>query len=235
MKPRYTLMLIACAAAQSSQAQSNVTIYGVLDAGVSYFSNVVGRSKLNASDGINIGNRLGFRGSEDLGGGLRAVFALESGLGLYTGTGAFWQRQAYVGLSDAKWGTLTLGRQYEFTWDFATIFTIGSRVGAYAFHPGDYDRLAGTLRLNNSVKYVSNPIGGFKLGALVAAAEDGSPGNMKAQALGLSYAGGPFAAVVAYNRTRNLPLAPAAQIGTSLGAGFPNAIAQDNVRNALVA
>ena len=233
MKTRFLLMLMlaACAASSSTRAQGNVTIYGVIDAGVSYGTDVVGRSKFLVSDGILIGNRLGFRGSEDLGGGTSAIFTLESALNLYTGNGTFWQRQSFVGLSDSKLGTLTFGRQYEFTWDFVTVYTLGSRVGAYAFRPGDYDRLAGTLRINNSIKYVSPTIGGLKVGALVSAAEDGSAGNFKAHALGVSYENGPFSAAAAYNNVRNLALSPLPQLGTSLGPGFPATLSQDRVRD----
>ena len=231
MKHRYTAAVIACCAAQSAPAQSNVTIYGILDAGVSYGTEVVNRSKFLVSDGIIIGNRLGFRGSEDLGGGSSAIFTLEAATSLYTGTASFFQRQAFVGLRDTKWGTLTFGRQYEFTWDFVTVFTLGSRIGAYAFRPGDYDRLAGTLRINNSIKYVSAPIGGLKVGALVSAAEDGSAGSVHAEALGVSYENGPFAAAAAYNKVRDLALSPLAQLGTSLGPGFPATLTQDRVRD----
>ena len=75
------LMLIASAASFSTRAQGNTTIYGVIDAGVSYGTDVVGQSKFLVSDGILIGNRPGFRGSEDLGGGTSAIFTLEARLG----------------------------------------------------------------------------------------------------------------------------------------------------------
>ena len=113
------LAMAALAAACGVQAQSNVTIYGVLDSGVEHLTNVgATRSGLTRMPGLGVSvpSRLGFRGTEDLGGGLKAVFTLESGFGTDTGTlnqgGRFFGRQAFVGLS-GSWGAVTLGRQYS--------------------------------------------------------------------------------------------------------------------------
>src|SRR6185312_4117580 len=101
-----------------SHAQSSVTLYGILDAGITYASNTGGSHVVKFDDGIAYGNRWGLKGTEDLGGGLSAIFALESGFKLGTGRltfgGSQFGRQAYVGLSN-PWGTLSFGNQLDMT------------------------------------------------------------------------------------------------------------------------
>ncbi|MBF8178211.1 porin [Herminiimonas contaminans] len=102
-------------------AQTNVTIYGVVDTGVEYVTNAnaAGQSlvRLPTQTG-STPSRLGFKGSEDLGDGYRALFVLENGLALDTGAsqqgGRLFGRQAYVGI-DGPYGTVTLGRIYNMT------------------------------------------------------------------------------------------------------------------------
>jgi predicted porin len=111
------LMVLAAGAAQ---AQSSVTLYGRVDAGFQYSdksADATGRDAGSVSELANGGIRpsiFGFKGSEDLGGGLKAFFNLESHFDSGTGqtTSTFFRRQANVGLSSADYGTLTLGRQY---------------------------------------------------------------------------------------------------------------------------
>lgn len=105
--------LIGCAGFSTlAHAQSNVEMFGVIDMGVSY-TNVSGGDKLTAlSDNGNTTSRLGFRGTEDLGGGLKAMFWLESGFTPSTGAGPLsFARRSVVGLS-GKFGEVTLGRDY---------------------------------------------------------------------------------------------------------------------------
>jgi hypothetical protein len=110
---RLALTTLALAAAGTASAQSSVTLYGIADAYVQYLDGEDGLTRLQ-SGGIN-GSRLGVRGSEDLGGGLKAIFTLETGINIDDGTtgqgGVFWGRQAFVGLG-SDFGTLTAGRQY---------------------------------------------------------------------------------------------------------------------------
>lgn len=89
--------------AASAMAQSTVTLYGIIDAGISYTNNVKGGSLWQESSGKLGGNRWGVKGNEDLGGGLSAVFTLESGFYSTNGTlgqgGREFGRQAFVGLA----------------------------------------------------------------------------------------------------------------------------------------
>lgn len=218
---------IALALPPFAHAQSAVTLYGLIDTGLTYVSNAGGKSEVVAADGVIQPSRFGLRGTEDLGGGTRVVFTLENGFSLNTGAdsqpGLMFGRQAFVGLISNKWGSLTFGRQYDFIWDYITLFSIGSRLGAYGFHPGDYDHLGGSLRIDTSVKYSVTPIAGLSLGTLYAfGADPDSTGNGRVVAAGVQYSGGLFGAAFAYNNVHGMTLNPAAQIGTTLGAPVPS-------------
>ena len=113
-------LAICCAAAAPlafAQAPAGVTLYGVLDTGIEYVTNVgptgMGITRMPGNTG-SVPSRWGMRGSEDLGNGLRANFNLESGFTPDTGTsgqgGRLFGRQANLGLS-GSWGAVTLGRQ----------------------------------------------------------------------------------------------------------------------------
>ncbi|MEG2964592.1 MAG: porin, partial [Janthinobacterium sp.] len=118
-------MAVLAAAAGAAQAQSNVTVYGLLDVGVDNTSNASpskGSVSHVSSGGMNT-SRWGIRGSEDLGGGLKAVFNLEGGILMDTGAadGALFKRQAYVGL-EGSYGRLVLGRSFTTVYDFVLPF-----------------------------------------------------------------------------------------------------------------
>jgi len=124
----------------SSFAQSSVTLYGVIDEGFNYTSNVGGHSNEQLQSGYAQGSRWGLKGSEDLGGGLKALFQLENGFDVNSGNlnqgGRMFGRQAYVGLSSAKLGTVTLGRQYDSVVDYLAPLTAnGNWAGYLMSHP----------------------------------------------------------------------------------------------------
>lgn len=187
----FALAAVALAASTAVSAQStngsSVTLYGVVDA---YAQVANGASTLTRvqSGGLN-GSRFGLRGSEDLGGGLRAIFQIESGINLDDGTfgqNAFWGRQAWVGLQSAQFGQLSLGRQYgsiyNLTADFSE-FTNGPTGASTAVIGGfgGYEPVRGSAttatgnggpsRNNNSIKLETPSFGGFKAGALVGLGE----------------------------------------------------------------
>lgn len=116
--------VLALAASASAFAQSNVTIFGTVDLAMARTSSG-GQSKTGLKDGGNSASRLGFRGTEDLGGGLDAHFVLEagydpeSGAGTLPGPGLAFTRQSFVGLA-GPWGQLDAGRMY--TPVFYTLF-----------------------------------------------------------------------------------------------------------------
>jgi outer membrane protein OmpU len=226
--------IAAVFAAPSAQAQSSVTIYGLLDAGITMLSNVGGSRAWVFDSGIQQANRFGFQGSEDLGGGNKVIFTLENGFSLNNGSaqqgGLLFGRQAYVGLSN-PYGTLTAGRQYDFMGEELALTTAAAYIGGlYGWHLGDQDRLAGE-RLNNAVKYESPKIGGLTFGAMYSFG--GVAGSLKedsAWSAGLSYAYGPLSIGAAYTNAQNTQLPVYSFLGLSR---FDNQPVQHNTVVAL--
>jgi predicted porin len=219
--------------AASSHAQSSVTLYGIIDAGVNYISNVqTGRSASGlqgsqqysfqdgATGGIR-GSRWGLRGTEDLGGGLDAIFVLENGFSITNGAlaqgGAEFGRQAYVGMQ-SSYGTVTLGRQYDSVVDFIQPFLSGaSWAGYFGAHAGDVDNTLNTRRINNSVKFTSLDYAGFRFSGLYSfGGVPGSIGHNQVWSAGLSYRTGSVALAAAYLNARNPNLS---FFGTNPNAG----------------
>ncbi|POR52972.1 putative porin [Paraburkholderia eburnea] len=193
--------LTGICAVSSAWAQSSVTLYGSLDAGVAYVSNVGGHSKWMEEQGNMQPDRWGLRGREDLGDGLKAIFQLENGF--YTNTGAMakagtlFNRQAFVGLSSDRFGTLTLGHQTPFSFDVLDPFSTAYLAASwYAFHPGNIDELAdtGVVPYDNSVKYRSPEFYGFTAGAMLGLGNTSNFSTGRTMAFSLSYANGPFKA-----------------------------------------
>jgi predicted porin len=199
-----------------AQAQTNITIYGSIDAGVRYQSHqdASGHSRLTmSSNGTYNSNRLGFKGIEDLGGGLNAHFTLEEGFNNGTGqlnntNNQLFERSAFVGLG-GQWGTVDLGRQ----------FTVAYKVvGAYDPFDFKYSGIIPTSqasvtagqRVNNDIQYTGS------FGPLTARAEwalgeqAGSYRNNSSGAVGLTYAFGQFLIGGAYtSRKPNIALTSA--------------------------
>ncbi|MGC6693430.1 porin, partial [Burkholderia pseudomallei] len=108
----------------------------------------------------------GLRGSEDLGGGLKAIFTLENGFDVNNGRlgqdGRMFGRQAFVGLSHAQYGSLTLVRQYDSLVDYLAPLTANGNWGGTLFlHPFDNDNTDNSFRVNNTVKYASRDWNGL--------------------------------------------------------------------------
>ncbi|MDR6475767.1 putative porin [Burkholderia sp. OAS925] len=194
----------------TAHAQSSVTLYGILDEGLMYSSNVNGgkRVYMDALGGIH-GSRWGFVGKEDLGGGLQAIFQLESGINLNNGAfgqgGTAFGRQAYVGLNSQQYGSLTFGRQYDMIFYFPEALTAAGLIGSVVFgHPGDLDNTANSVRLNNAIRYMSPKLGGFSFGGEYSVG--GVPGNTTANSgysVGAGYSYGPIQLGAAFEYFKN--------------------------------
>jgi predicted porin len=208
--------------APTVHAQSSVTLYGLIDTSVVYSNDArTNAAKPTGGSGsqwqLFAGSvytpRWGLRGTEDLGGGLSAIFLLENGFNSTNGTfkngGDEFGRQAWVGLSAEQYGTLTLGRQYDFMVLYlAPLSATGSGFGGnLAEHPYDNDNLNNDMRLNNSVKFASSAFGGLKFGAMYAFSnEAGQVSNNNAYSAGLGYTFGPINLAASYlqiNRDAN--------------------------------
>ncbi|MDR5804865.1 porin [Caballeronia sp. LZ001] len=208
-----------------ARAQSSVTIYGIIDQAVQYTSNVAGGKKI-ALDSLagQFGSRLGLTGSEDLGNGLHAIFTLENGLNIDSGSipqgGTLWGRQAFVGLSSDRYGAVTFGRQYDTILYFVCPLTAACNVGgAVSGPPGDINNVYIDLRWNNSVRYMSPSYHGFTFGAEYAFG--GTPGDFtksSGYSLGAGYTMGPVKLGAAFAYFKN----PASTPGSGLFTGNAN-------------
>lgn len=172
MKKSLLALAVLGAFAGAAQAQSSVTIYGIIDSGVVYTSKAVNAtgtgtgSKFGVNSGVLQSSRLGFRGAEDLGGGMQALFVLESGFKNDTGalddsktTNTLFRRKSLVGLS-GNFGSVLLGRNTDYADVISSYTSVGDFFGVTGAVGHNLDRLEGT-RTNNSVTYTTNNIAGF--------------------------------------------------------------------------
>ncbi|MBU9220156.1 porin [Burkholderia multivorans] len=198
---RSTMIAMSSAALGTyAHAQSNLTLYGTLDNGISYVHNSGGNSsqwKMNPG-GLS-GNSWGMTGWEDLGGGIGALFKLESNFSGGNGTmgngGKLFGAKAYVGLGSSTWGSILLGRQNDPLSMLVAPLTADSFSGATA-PPGDIDSFDGSMNFSNVVKWISPNWRGLTvqvmatLGGVAGAAGSGSAyaaaANYSRDALGVA-------------------------------------------------
>ena len=177
------IALAVLAASGAAMAQSSVTLYGVADAGVTYLNGNDNWS--GVTSGNNLTSRLGFRGTEDLGGGLKANFVLEGGFNLDNGDGASgyagakagegfqFKRRSTVGLSGG-FGEVRMGREltaaYNATARYDVFGSVGIGQSRLWADGGVVDASANATavttnqRISNALTYVSPDFSGFKFG-----------------------------------------------------------------------
>jgi predicted porin len=229
MQSKLAGMAIACAVATSpALAESTLTIYGSIDMGISHRGdNIDSRisSKNSIDSGSSMGNRLGFRGVEDLGGGLKALFVLENGFKSDTGEaaqmGRLFGRQAFVGLS-GSFGMLSAGRLYTPRYSFLMSLDPfhGASMGRYrnVFAAGLETRgenLFDMQRTDNAAAYASPSWHGLSVKAAYSAnalgkegsdplnsghKNDGDEGNARLFSLLPSYTQGALDLGISYHR-----------------------------------
>lgn len=216
-------MIIGGFAAQA-QAQSNVTIYGLVDAGIVSERGGSAGNVTKLTSGIGGQSRLGFKGSEDLGNGLSAIFQLETGFkaddGTLDSTNTIFNRQAFVGLKSKDAGQLTIGRQY--TPLYLAQSQVADPFGAgYAGSIKNLFPSAGAnTRVSNSIVYSTPTMGGFSADALYALGEQaGSSTAARQFGLGLNYAQGPLNARLVYNNKNNDTIATSSAPAKSQDTG----------------
>jgi predicted porin len=225
MKKINLFLLLALGLPSVSYAQTSVTIYGIIDAGVTYISNQAGSHNAVMGTGVLTPSLIGFRGTEDLGGGMRAMFTLENEFevqnGTITGNNGLFNRQSWVGLG-GPWGNLTLGNQYEFMFDQLTISRLGPILPYDSFYDlqqgpfaalgaplggFDFNRLAGAIRVQNAIKYYSNDMSGLTFGGMYGLGEvAGSFAQKSTSSFGAGYANGPFSVNAAYTYARQVDI-----------------------------
>ncbi|SKC99654.1 Outer membrane protein (porin) [Paraburkholderia hospita] len=173
-------VVVAMVAGAAMADPSSVTLYGVADTFIQYLNNG-GMSSVSERSGGSTGSMFGFRGSEDLGGGLKAAFDVENGFNINNGTGfvdtsSLFYRQAWVGLAHGTYGSLTFGRQYEPS--FRVIYPTDPFRANDIMSPLSAGVLAvdrNTLstqyvagRASNSILYQSPVFAGFQVDAMYA-------------------------------------------------------------------
>lgn len=186
--------LAAIGASTGAHAQSNVQVYGLIDAGVEYLNhaNAAQDSVVKVVSGGKNTSRWGFRGTEDLGNGLKAVFGLEGGILLDTGNsdGALFKRQAFVGL-EGGFGRVVVGRSFTTTYDFVIAFDPLGYAPNYSWatstNASGPSKYGMTTAFDNLIKY-SGQSGDFKYGATVGLGEQaGSAADSRKYAVGASW------------------------------------------------
>jgi len=239
MKKSLLALAAMSAFATAANAQTSVTLYGVVDLPIEYNNHLApglgttanasgipqsaagGGSRVGLQTGGGLsGSRWGLRGTEDLGGGLKALFVLESGFGLDDGRsqqgGRLFGRQAFVGMQSDSYGRVTFGRQYTTMFDMFANF---SPTGYATIYEPVVAQLGTNFRSDNTVKYtaVVGPVtaeahwsfgtGVAAIGttALAGAGAGEVPGNFNNNAgggAGVLYLSGPLGLTVAYDEWR---------------------------------
>lgn len=200
-------ILAACSGAAS--AQSNVSVYGLVDVGIARETGGASGAVTRLTSGIANGSRFGLKGKEDLGNGLSTVFVLENGFDATTGAmgqgGLLFGRQAYVGL-EGQQGAIRLGRQYTPIDDLVA--------STDPFYNGYAGRMQNVLaqgyvaRANNEVSISTPTLGGFCAAVYYGFGE--VAGNVRAgrhTAFTVNYAQGPLTVRLAHQGTNNVTAA----------------------------
>ncbi|KDR38308.1 porin [Caballeronia glathei] len=212
----------ACAAAAflaftcAVHAQSSVTLYGLIDTAISWQTNQVGATAANGralSSGSSValgpgffnGSRWGLFGTEDLGGGLSAIFRIEAGFNPTTGVSLQgnreFGRQAYVGIKSG-YGQLTLGRQYSVPFETLLPYDVISWANSAATDV--WVQLLAGSRLDNTAKYTLT-IDQWKFNAAYSfGGQAGSVSHGSTYAAGLNYQGNVFSAGVTAQQAKDL-------------------------------
>ena len=231
-KTLVAMAVMAVAGAASAQA----TLYGVLDAGIQMTTTTTGgvdvaggNVGLQQNGSFMNGNRWGLKGTEDLGGGMSALYQLENGFTIDNGKlsqgGRLFGRQAYVGLSGG-FGTVTLGRQYtglDTLWGTYDAGEYGSNSAmSFAWNGGTVGDIG---RIDGMIQYSTPAMSGFSASIQYAPGEDKATGQDASSYTGLlvGYAAGPLSAHLAYE-SASLKKAGAFDAST---AGGPTTVAQN--------
>ena len=212
MQKKLIALAIAGLVSAPAFAQSNVTIYGVADAYMGFGSH--GDNDMSAiNSGGLAGSRLGFRGVEDLGNGLKAVFTFEQGYNIDNGTGLGNEsRQSFVGLAGG-FGSVTAGRVYAPGYDHVVdAFGNSAILSPQSILAGDAGAsidASGGSRWNNSVAY-NGEFSGLKVRGIYSmngvettfhpttGADRGDPEDDDGYGLGLDYSNGPLRVAAVY-------------------------------------
>jgi len=216
-KKLIALAVAGMVAAPVAMAQSNVTIYGVVDAFLGYHKTGSAKKTVVNGGGLS-GSRIGFRGTEDLGNGLKAVFTLEYGIAndvnAGIGTNQPNARQQFVGLQGG-FGTISLGRQYSPGFG---VFKFDAAMGASPFSPQSILSAQNGMsitpnnpgRWDNSINWKSANMNGFTAQVIYGLGEKNELSDRRDGdkfGINLDYTNGPLAVGVIYHHQKEAPFA----------------------------
>jgi len=228
MKKSLLALAVLGAFAGAASAQSSVTIYGIVDASVGRIDNG-GDSVTELGSGRNAASRIGFKGIEDLGNGLKASFVLENGFQTDNGAQsttntATFSRLAYVGLG-GDFGTVRLGRQNSQIAEVVSLIDPFQKSGLV--NGTDFYNNGVPERVSNQISYISNNYGGFSgaVGYRFGEVAGDNSAN-RGYGLQLGYANGPLVVQFAYDKANLTQL-------TAGGAIVPGGTDEDT-KNALL-
>ncbi|WP_028225509.1 porin [Paraburkholderia ferrariae] len=193
--------------AQSAFAQSSVTLYGLVDTTVRYLTNANSNNdgQVAMGEGVETPSRFGLKGTEDLGGGTSAIFKLENQFQLWSGkldnsSNQLFQRNAYVGLSNTQYGTLTLGRQQTPFFEMMGNIYDPLTVADFWQDSWAYNPVGPFLFTNSSIKYQNDFAGLHVEGMYGFGGVPGSTGENSMYGLTASYTLGPVQAMAGWQQ-----------------------------------
>ena len=198
------IALAVLAASGAAMAQSSVTLYGVVDTGLTYSKgeeSVYGMTHV----GGNVNSRLGFRGVEDLGNGLKATFNLEAGMGVddgtdyFTGSGMAFRRTSTVGL-EGGFGSVRLGRMLTSSYLAVSRYDAFGDTGIGASLAWNIPQTGYAPRTENAISYTSPNFSGFKIGAEYGFGEQQKASDKRYIGLGATYDNGPLSLGLGFDR-----------------------------------
>ena len=204
------LAALGCVASGGVAAQSSVTLYGLVDSGIEYVNHASpnGNSQVKMTSGGKNTSRWGLRGAEDLGGGMKAIFTLESGIQVDTGKldtdNTLFDRRAWVGLDSKSFGAIRMGRDFTTTYDYMLAFDPMGYAPNYSWATSSTatgGRKDGMFTRSANIVRYDGQFGPVKVGGTMSFGE--VPGSFKSSSkydLGLGYNSGNFAAAVTWDR-----------------------------------
>lgn len=193
---KYLGLVVMLAASGAATAQSSVTLFGIVDAGLTYAKASGGDSVYGMSNSGNLTSRLGLRGTEDLGGGLKAGFWLEggfnndSGAGLTAGSFDF-KRRSTISLT-GDFGEVRMGRAFTRAYENLSRHDVFGQVGI-GQNQTWYNAPAAVVRSSNMLTYLSPSLSGFRVSADLGFGEAaGSASNNRYLGASATYDNGPL-------------------------------------------
>jgi len=243
MKKSLLALAVLSAFAGAASAQTSITIYGVVDAGYQFEKDTPGTNgeKLHRlRSGQQSGSRLGFKGTEDLGGGVQGVFTLENGFNVDDGTmgqgNRLFGRQAWLGLNGG-FGSVKLGRQQTplyFALNAVDPFGINLAGNAQNFFGYGLYALDPFSRTDNTVSYTTPNFGGFTGTVAYGFGEEPGDRNVRRQvAAGLAFVNGPLNVQFAYHDANNASFS-ATNVTNTAALGTTTAATGSDLRTAFI-